>query len=76
MIERFIKNDISLKKWRAFKARKLSWYSLIAILVMCFFSFTAEFWSNSKPIYLSYEGKFFHSLEREGQQHMLWNFFP
>lgn len=59
MIERFIKNDITLKKWRAFKARKISWYSLMTILVMCFFSFTAEFWSNSKPIYLKHNGKTF-----------------
>ncbi len=57
MIERLIKNDDSLKKWRRFKSHKLavasSWIMLLALTL----SFTAEFWANSKPIYLSYGGK-------------------
>lgn len=57
MIERLIKNDDSLKKWRRFKSHRLavasSWIMLLALTL----SFTAEFWANSKPIYLSYDGK-------------------
>ena len=57
MIEKLFKNEQSLKKWNAFKRKKLSYYSLITIFVMCFFSFTAEFWANSKPLYLNFQGK-------------------
>lgn len=57
MIERFIKNDDSLKKWRRFKSRKLAVISCWLILIACFFSFTAEFWANNKPLYLKYDGK-------------------
>lgn len=56
MISLIIKNEQSLKKWQSFKRKKLSFYSLVVIGIMCFFSFTAEFWANSKPLYLSYKG--------------------
>jgi microcin C transport system permease protein len=56
MIERFIENDESLKKWRRFKSRKLAVLSCWIIGLCCFFSFSAEFWANSKPFYLSYKG--------------------
>lgn len=59
MITKIIKNEQALKKIEAFKRKKLSYYSLIVICIMCFFSFTAEFWANSKPLYLSYNGKTF-----------------
>ncbi len=55
----FLKNDESLKKWNAFKARKTAILSVWLILIGCFFSFTAEFWANSKPLYLNYNGKSF-----------------
>jgi microcin C transport system permease protein len=54
MIERLINNDESLKKWRRFKERKLAVISVWVILLCCFVSFTAEFWANSKPLYLRY----------------------
>ncbi|WP_408098708.1 ABC transporter permease subunit [Peredibacter sp. HCB2-198] len=55
MIERFIRNEDSLKKWRRFKSRKLAVASAWIILIACFFSFTAEFWANSRPLYLKYK---------------------
>ena len=57
MIEKRIKNEQTLKKWKAFKAHKAGYFSVWVILISCFFSFTAEFWANSKPIYLSYQGQ-------------------
>lgn len=54
MIERLFKNDEAIKKWRRFKSRKLAVASVWIILICCFVSFTAEFWANSKPIYLKY----------------------
>lgn len=59
MIERFIKNDDSLKKWRRFKSRRLAVASTWIILIACFLSFTAEFWANNKPLYMNYAGKSF-----------------
>lgn len=57
MIEKFIKNEDSLKKYRRFKSKKLAVLSCWVILISCFLSFTAEFWANSKPVYLSYQSK-------------------
>ncbi len=59
MIESLIKNDETLKKWRRFKARKLAVISVWIILMSCGVSFTAEFWANSKPLYLIYNNQTF-----------------
>jgi len=57
MIERWIKNDLSLKRWRRFKSNRLAVFSLIVLIFLTFFSLTAEFWANSKPIMMIYKGK-------------------
>jgi microcin C transport system permease protein len=57
MIEKFIQNDDSLRKWRRFKSRKLAVVSSWLIGLFCVFSFTAEFWANNKPLYLKYQNK-------------------
>lgn len=59
MIEKWIKNEQSLKKWRAFKSRRSAMISLWLIAIGCFFSFSAEFWANSKPIALKYKGEIY-----------------
>jgi len=56
MIEKILKNEESLKKWQAFKNRKPAIISIWLIVISCFFSFTAEFWANSKPLIISYKG--------------------
>jgi len=57
MIEKKLKNEQSLKKWRAFKSHKAGYFSIWLITILCSLSFTAEFWANSKPLYLSYKGE-------------------
>jgi microcin C transport system permease protein len=57
MIARLIKNDETRKKWNRFKANHLAVLSTWILLSALFFSFTAEFWANSKPLYLRYQGK-------------------
>ncbi len=64
-IEARIKNEETLKKWKAFKARKTGYYSVWIIVIACFFSFTAEFWANSKPIYLNYNGSSYFPIFKE-----------
>lgn len=59
MIEKLIKNEESIKKWKRFKSNKAavisSWLLGIAIIL----SFTAEFWANNKPIFLKYNYEFY-----------------
>jgi len=55
MIEKLIRNDETLKKWRRFKARRLAVISCWLVGISCIFSFSAEFWANSKPLYLRYD---------------------
>lgn len=57
MIEKHLKNEQTLKKWRAFKGHRTGMVSIWIIIISSFFSFTAEFWANSKPIYLKYNGE-------------------
>ncbi len=57
MIAHLIKNEDSRKKWNRFTANRLAVASTWLILIALFFSFTAEFWANSKPLYLRYQGK-------------------
>jgi microcin C transport system permease protein len=64
MIERLIKNDESLKKWRRFKSRRLAVVSVWIVLFSCFISFTAEFWANNKPLYLRYNNEYYFPVLR------------
>lgn len=60
MIEKYlIKNDLTLKRWRRFKRNRVAMVSIWILLTVTFFSFTAEFWANSKPIILKYQGKIY-----------------
>lgn len=62
MVENFIRNPLSLKRWRIFKSRKVSWFSLWAFLFFIFISLTAEMWANSKPLVLFYNGSLFFPI--------------
>ena len=57
MISRMIKNEETLRKWERFKKRKLAVASCWILLIACFLSFTAEFWANSKPVFLKYNNE-------------------
>lgn len=65
MIEKFIKNDLTLKRWRAFKSQRLSWFSCWVVLFFIVLSVTAEFWANSKPLILFYNGEIFFPVIRD-----------
>jgi len=60
MIEKNLKNELSRKRWRRFKARKSAYYSAIIFLVMVVMTFMAPFIANSRPLYMSYEGKSYY----------------
>ncbi|MCZ0932173.1 MAG: ABC transporter permease subunit [Oligoflexia bacterium] len=62
MIEKLIKNPLTLKRWGIFKSRRASWISLWLFLFFLFISLTAEFWSNSKPLILHYQDAFYFPI--------------
>lgn len=53
---RIITNELTLKRYRRYKRNKLAVFSTWMILLLLFFSMTAEFWANSKPIIMKYQG--------------------
>jgi microcin C transport system permease protein len=59
---RFITNELTLKRYRRFKRNKLAVISVWAVLLLMFFSFTAEFWANNKPHLMKYHGKIYAPL--------------
>jgi microcin C transport system permease protein len=65
MMERFIQNDETLKKWRRFKSKKLAVISCWLVGLACFFSFTAEFWANNKPIILKYQDQYYFPVFKD-----------
>jgi microcin C transport system permease protein len=66
MIEnRLITNELTLKRYRRFKRNRTAVASVLILLVMMFFSFTAEFWANSRPIVMSYHGRIYFPLVKD-----------
>lgn len=65
MIEKFIDNELTLKRIKRFKNQKRALFSLYAILIILFVSLTAEFWANSKPIVMSYEGSVYFPVVKD-----------
>jgi len=60
MIERcLIRNQLTLKRYRKFKRNKTALFSVGFLLTLSFFSFTANFWANSKPLVLKYQEQFY-----------------
>ncbi len=59
---RFITNELTLKRYRRFKRNKLAIVSMWTLLTLIFLSFTAEFWANSKPHLMKYDGKIYAPL--------------
>lgn len=62
MIEKYIDNDLALKRYRRFKRNKIALISLWILGLLFFTSFTAEFWANSKPHVMKYHGKIYAPL--------------
>jgi microcin C transport system permease protein len=59
MIEKRIRNELTLKRYRRFKSKTSSVLALWFIVVITFFSVTAEFWANNKPIVMRHKGKIY-----------------
>ena len=59
MIEKFLKNTETLKRWKKLKSNKKTVIASWFFLFFLFLSVTAELWSNNKPIIMSYQGKLY-----------------
>jgi microcin C transport system permease protein len=60
MIERYlIKSELTLKRWRRFKKIRRAVMASWVFLFLIFLSMTAEFWANSKPLVMSYQGSIY-----------------
>src|SRR5947208_3464648 len=56
MIERWVKNDLTLKRIRRFKSIRRAVFSVWLVGFMLMISATSEFWANSKPLIMHYQG--------------------
>lgn len=59
MIERLITNPLSLRRWRKFKSIKRAVVAAWLFVFLLFLSFTAEYWANSKPIMMKFNGSLY-----------------
>lgn len=61
----FIRNDLTLKRWRRFKKNKTAVVSCWIVAFLLFLSLTAEFWANNKPHFMKYHGEYYMPLFRD-----------
>jgi len=66
MIEKYlIDNDLTLKRYRRFKKRRLAVLSVWGLLLAIILTFIAPIITNSKPIYLNYQGKTYFPIFKQ-----------
>lgn len=65
MMSRFITNPITQKKWNRFKRNRRALVALIVLTIVFAFSLTAEYWANSKPLVLKYQGEYYFPLAKD-----------
>lgn len=59
MIERWVKNELTLKRIRRFKTIRRAVWSVWIIVFLLFLSATAELWANNKPLIMKYNGSIY-----------------
>ncbi len=53
---KFLVNDVNKRRWKKLTSEKRVVASAVLFLLITFFSFTGELWSNSKPLVLHHHG--------------------
>ncbi len=56
MVEKLIKNELTLKRYRTFKKSKRNVIATIIFSTFLVVSLTSEFWANNKPLMMNYKG--------------------
>jgi microcin C transport system permease protein len=62
---KILKNDLQRRRFRLFKKQKRSVGALFVLAALVLLSFTAEFWSNSRPVLMKYQGQIWVPVIRE-----------
>lgn len=57
MLEKWITDELTLKRYKRFKQRKSAIAAVFVFSFLVFISVTAELWANNKPIVMNYDGK-------------------
>ncbi len=65
MIREWWGNELTQKRWKRFKKMKRALGSLWVFGFCIFLSITAEFWANSKPIVMSYQGSVYFPILKD-----------
>ncbi|OIQ16733.1 MAG: peptide ABC transporter permease [Bacteriovorax sp. MedPE-SWde] len=65
MIERYIENELTLKRWRRFKKRRSSMVASALLILSVILTFSAPLISNSKPIMMSYKGQTYYPVFKD-----------
>lgn len=61
----FLKNELSIKRWKRFKSVRRAYWSMWLFFFLMFLSVSAEFWANSKPILMKYNGAIYLPVLKE-----------
>lgn len=65
MIERFIKNELTRKRWKIFKRSKTAMFSLILLMLLILSTFLSPLIANNRPMILKYQGTTYFPLFKE-----------
>lgn len=65
MIERYIKNELTRKRWRIFRKSKTAVFSTILLFLLVVATVFSPFIANSKPILVKYQGTTFFPIFKE-----------
>ncbi len=65
MIERFIKNELTRKRWKIFKRSKTAMFSLIMLTLLILSTFLSPLIANNRPMILKYQGTTYFPLFKE-----------
>lgn len=65
MIEKFIENELTLKRWRRFKKKKTASYASLLLILSFVLTFIAPLIANSRPVYLNYKGHSYFPVLKE-----------
>lgn len=81
MIERWLKNPENKKRWKRLKERRRSRWAAYFFFFTLFLAITAEFWANSRPIIMKYQGQlylpvwaFYHPTEFDQSESMITDY--
>jgi microcin C transport system permease protein len=59
MIERWLKNELTIKRLRRFRSVRRAVWSVWVLVFLLFISATGEFWANNKPLVMQYKGQIY-----------------